>query len=275
MPPAKQELHLEVAAKPTSTRGGRVEKRMNEACKRVNVLIVDDDLAFTKKVEQHLQRCDMSTTVAHTPAKALEICEKREPDVIIANLDFDHNSGAEILRNLRDGGSIPVVVTGNHRSENDLLAWLEAGADEYLSKPLSMRELSMRISALVRRRLANSVQNQLKTESGRWLFGGWELHLRTRQLRHPSGRPVPLTKGEYTLLVAFLEAANQPLSREFLQRATRIHEDIFDRSVDVQVMRLRRKIEVDPRAPQIIKTARGIGYVFSIDANRAYTKSRF
>ncbi|RWN87399.1 MAG: response regulator transcription factor [Mesorhizobium sp.] len=246
---------------------------MNEACKTVNVLIVDDDLAFIKTVELHLQRCDMSTTVAHTHAKALELREKREPDVIIASLDFDHSGGAEILRNLRDGGSIPIVVTGNHRSENDRLAWLEAGADEYLSKPLSMLELSMRINALVRRRLATSVQNQPKTESGRWLFGGWELRLRTRQLRHPSGRPVPLTKGEYTLLVAFLEAANQPLSREYLQRATRIHEDIFDRSVDVQVLRLRRKIEVDARAPQIIKTARGIGYVFSIDAKRAYTKS--
>ncbi|CDX20954.1 DNA-binding response regulator in two-component regulatory system with EnvZ [Mesorhizobium plurifarium] len=243
---------------------------MNEARRTVNVLIVDDDLVFIKAVELHLQGWDMSTNVAHTHAKAVELREKRAPDVIIANLNCDHSGGAEILQNLRGGGSIPIVVTGNHLNEHDMLAWLEAGADECLSKPLSMRELSMRVNALVRRRLAT--QSQPKTESGRWLFGGWELRLRTRQLRDPSGRPVPLTRGEYTLLVAFLEAANQPLSREYLQRATRIHEDISDRSLDVQVLRLRRKIEVNARVPQIIKTARGIGYVFSIDAERVDTK---
>ncbi|RNJ41453.1 hypothetical protein B5V01_00125 [Mesorhizobium erdmanii] len=205
------ELQLEGCGQTSTDQvGASGEKNMNEACKTVNVLIVDDDLVFIKTVEQHLQRCDMSTTVAHTHAKALELREKREPDVIIANLDFDHSRGAEILRNLRDGGSIPIVVTGNHRSENDMLAWLEAGADEYLSKPLSMRELSMRINALVRRRLATSVQNQPKTESGRWLFGGWELRLRTRQLRHPSGRGQYRSQRENTLF--WLPSSRRPIS---------------------------------------------------------------
>src|SRR5205085_8619263 len=101
-------------------------------------------------------------------------------------------------------------------------------------------------------------------EKGRYRFCGWQLDRRTRRLSNPEDRPVALTKGEYALLVAFLEAPQRPLSREHLLQATRIHEDVFDRSIDVQVLRLRRKLDTDPSAPSIIQTERSVGYMFAL-----------
>ena len=99
--------------------------------------------------------------------------------------------------------------------------------------------------------------------------GGWRLDRRSRRLIDPRERPVALSKSEYALLVAFLDAPERPLSREYLLQATRLHEDIFDRSIDVQVLRLRRKLEVDPKAPRVIRTERGVGYVFAIPVEQS------
>jgi DNA-binding response OmpR family regulator len=99
-------------------------------------------------------------------------------------------------------------------------------------------------------------------------FCGWHLDGKIRQLTDPSGAPVALTKGEYALLIAFLDAPQRPLSREHLLQATRMHEDVFDRSIDVQILRLRRKLERDPSAPSVIKTERGVGYVFAVAVER-------
>ena len=101
-------------------------------------------------------------------------------------------------------------------------------------------------------------------ERGRCRFGGWQLDRRNRRLTDPKRIPVALTKGEYALLIAFLDAPQRPLSREHLLQATRIHKDVFDRSIDVQVLRLRRKLESDPNAPRVILTERGVGYVFAL-----------
>jgi len=101
-------------------------------------------------------------------------------------------------------------------------------------------------------------------ERGGYRFDGWQLERRNRRLLDPNGTPVALSKGEYALLLAFLEAPQRPLSRENLLQATRIHEDIFDRSIDVQVLRLRRKLEVNPSAPRVIQTERGVGYIFTL-----------
>ena len=101
-------------------------------------------------------------------------------------------------------------------------------------------------------------------ERGGYRFNGWRLERRSRRLVDPDEKSVPLSKGEYALLLAFLEAPGRPLAREHLLRATRVHEDIFDRSIDVQVLRLRRKLEADPHAARMIRTERGIGYVFAL-----------
>src|SRR6266446_4850853 len=124
------------------------------------------------------------------------------------------------------------------------------------------------IRAVLRRQEAGRAVTSRDAERGRCKFGGWQLERRTRRLTDPNGTEVALTKGEYALLTAFLDAPQRPLSREHLLQATRGHEDIFDRSIDVQILRLRRKLETDPSAPNIIRTERGIGYVFALPVER-------
>ncbi|KAA3448001.1 DNA-binding response regulator [Mesorhizobium sp. SARCC-RB16n] len=235
---------------------------MSEARKIGSVLIVDDVLALILTMEEHVLRSNLSTTAAGAHAEALKISQELKPDVVIASLDPGQNDPG-LLRDLRNLGDVSVIVVESRRGEHDKVVRFESGADECLSK---MRELLVRVDALVTSRLVAPVEAPKRSQSGKWLFGGWELRLKTRQLRDPSGTLVPLTQGEYALLFAFLEAAERPLSREYLQRATRVHGEISDRSIDVQILRLRRKLETDARAPRLIKTKRGVGYVFSIPA---------
>jgi DNA-binding response OmpR family regulator len=188
-----------------------------------------------------------------------------EPDLVILDLGLDQEDGLDLLREIRTRSDVPVIIiTGDRRDEIDRVVGLELGADDYITKPFSLRELLARIRAVLRRQEAGRTVVQRDPERGRYRFGGWQLDRRIRRLIDPRGGQVTLTKGEYALLTAFLDAPQRPLSREQLLRATRVHEDIFDRSIDVQILRLRRKLEPDPSAPQIIQTERGIGYVFAL-----------
>ena len=159
------------------------------------------------------------------------------------------------------------ITTGHRRDEIDRVVGLELGADDYITKPFGLRELLARIRAVLRRREARQAPPR-DSETGRCRFGGWQLDRRNRRLSDFNGVSVALTKGEYALLIAFLDAPQRPLSREHLLQATRMHEDIFDRSIDVQVLRLRRKLETDPNAPRVILTERGVGYVFALPVER-------
>jgi len=156
-----------------------------------------------------------------------------------------------------------IIVTGNRADEIDRVVGLELGADDYLTKPFGLRELLARVRAVLRRLDRARAVPPSEHERGGYQFSGWRLSLRTRHLTAPTGADVALTKGEYALLVAFLDAPQRPLSREHLLQATRVHEDVFDRSIDVQILRLRRKLEQDPSAPQMIQTERGVGYIFA------------
>ncbi len=231
-----------------------------------SVLIVDNDPALGTTIAEYLARNDMVTKLTATRAEALTVYQKLVPDLIILNLKLHQDDGLDVLRDFRSSSDVPVIMTGGELEESDRVVGLELGADDYLTIPFGLRELLARIRAVMRRRSA-SINRQ--TETGKWRFGGWELRLKARQLLDPSGRQVPLTKGEYALLLALVEAAGRPLSREYLLQATRIHEDIYDRSIDVQILRLRRKLETDASAPKVIRTERGIGYVFAIPTQRA------
>jgi two-component system OmpR family response regulator len=187
-----------------------------------------------------------------------------EPSLIILDLQLGQDDGLDILRDIRSSSDVPVIVmTGQRPDEIDRVVGLELGADDYIVKPFSPREMLARVRAVLRRHEMGRAARARDPERGGYRFNGWRLERRSRRLVDASGTPISLSKGEYTLLVAFLEAPQRPLSREHLLQATRIHEDIFDRSIDVQIVRLRRKLEVDPSAPHIIQTERGVGYVFA------------
>jgi two-component system, OmpR family, response regulator len=185
--------------------------------------------------------------------------------LIILDFRTGEDDGLVLLRDIRSRSDVPVIITAGDRcDEIDRVVALELGADDYVTKPFSLRELLARVRAVLRRQNIGRTTRVHAPERGGFRFGGWHLERRTRRLLDPNGNPVLLTKGEYALLVAFLEAPQRPLSREQLLQATRIYEDVFDRSIDVQILRLRRKLESDANAPRIIRTERGVGYLFAL-----------
>jgi DNA-binding response OmpR family regulator len=193
-----------------------------------------------------------------------------EVNLVILDLRLGLEDGLDLLREVRLGSDVPVIIiTGHRRDDIDRVVGLELGADDYVTKPFNLRELLARVRAVLRRFDVGRTAPTRDPERGRFRFSGWQLDRRVRQLTDPAGALVALTKGEYAMLLAFLEAPQRPLSREHLLQATRVHEDVFDRSIDVQILRLRRKLERDPSAPRVIQTERGVGYVFAIPVERA------
>ncbi len=227
------------------------------------VLLVDDDPTIQHMVENYLEEHNMRTIPAYGRQDLMKQFAISEPSLVILDLRLGQDDGLDLLREIRSRSEVPVIIASGHRcDEIDRVVGLELGADDYLTKPFSLRELLARVRAVLRRQEAVRAISPRRTEAGGWQFGGWRLDRRSRHLTDPAGVPVTLTKGEYALLIAFLEAPQRPLSREHLLQATRVHEDVFDRSIDVQVLRLRRKLEPDPSMPRIIQTERGVGYVF-------------
>jgi DNA-binding response OmpR family regulator len=198
---------------------------------------------------------------------------REEPNLVILDLLLGQEDGLDLLlgqedgldllREIRSRSDVPIIIiTGHRRDEIDRVVGLELGADDYIIKPFGLRELLARIRAQLRRREVGQVATQQDPQQGRCGFAGWQLDRGTRRLTNPDGLPVELTKSEYALLIAFLDTPQRPLSREHLLQATRIHEDLFDRSIDVQVLRLRRKLREGRNEPSLIQTERGAGYVF-------------
>jgi DNA-binding response OmpR family regulator len=225
------------------------------------ITIVDDDLAMRNMLVEYLDEHGMRATPV---ADRLGLIEqlKAEPSLIILDMRLGQDDGLDLLRHIRAASDVPVIViTGHRRDEIDRVIGLELGADDYLTKPFSLRELLARMRNILRRRTSGGEAARPR-KGQRVRFGPWELDRVTRRIQRAGEEPIGLTKNEYALLHAFLDAPNRPLTREHLLRATRVHEDVFDRSIDVQILRLRRKLETDPAAPQIIETVRGVGYIF-------------
>jgi two-component system, OmpR family, response regulator len=227
------------------------------------VLVVDDDPSMQEMLVNYLGQHNMRVLPAARRHDVARQLAQAEPSVVILDLHLGQDDGLDLLRELRARSDVPVIITtGHRRDEIDRVVGLELGADDYVTKPFGLRELLARIRAVLRRQELGRVASHRDAEQGRYRFAGWLLDRRTRRLSNPSGTPVTLTKGEYALLIAFLDAPQRPLGREHLLQATRIHEDVFDRSIDVQILRLRRKLEPDPSRPGLIRTERGVGYVF-------------
>jgi two-component system, OmpR family, response regulator len=229
------------------------------------ILVIHEDSAIPQSLVNYLSERSLSVNCSPMRQVALRAVSCVEPDLILLNDPIGRSDGFRLLKDIRSQSDAPILVTtGEERDEVDRIVALELGADDFLDRPVSPRELLARIRAILRR--CETARNPVRRgrDRGGFRFAGWQLHRRSRRLIAPDGKAVLITKGEYALLIAFLSAPQRPLSREHLLRATRVHEDVFDRSIDVQVLRLRRKLEIHPAQPRFIQTERGVGYVFAI-----------
>jgi two-component system, OmpR family, response regulator len=228
------------------------------------ILVVDDDPATRRLIADYLSQHDFRLYLAASGDEMARILSETPVDLIVLDMKLAGEDGLALIRDLRPRSDVPIIVlTGARREEVDRVIGLELGADDYVLKPFSPRELLARIRAVLRRAEIRDALHDKNEKRTLYRFGDWVLNLRTRQLTAPGGEPVSLTHGEFSLLAAFLQSPQRVLSREQLLAATRMHEDIFDRSVDAQILRLRRKLEVDPSHPALIRTERGAGYIFA------------
>jgi two-component system, OmpR family, response regulator len=229
------------------------------------ILVVDDDPVMNRMVVDYLENRNLRAISASGRQEMSRLLAVGDPSLVLLDLRLGRDDEFDLLNEIRSRSDVPVIIATNpHSNESDRIIGLGLGADDCITKPFGFRELLARIRAVLRRRECTRAEPQRNREPTRCRFGGWELNRRTRRLSDPNGALVTLTKGEYNLLIAFLDAPQRLLSREYLLQATRVHEDIFDRSVDVQILRLRRKLEADPSAPRMIQTERGVGYVFAL-----------
>lgn len=229
------------------------------------ILIVDDDPAMQRMIVGYLNEHKLQAKAVGGRSGLLQALAGREPDLVVLDLHLGEDDGLDILRELRLKSAVPVIlITGDRREEIDRVLGLELGADDYLTKPFGLRELLARVRAALRRRTMDRL-SPAKPRDHIFRFEGWLFDQQQRELSSPQGKAITLTKSEFALLSAFVEAPQRTLSRERLLRATRVHEDVFDRSIDVQILRLRRKLEIDPQAPRFIRTERGVGYRFDVD----------
>jgi DNA-binding response OmpR family regulator len=230
-----------------------------------HIIVVDDDPTLRQMVIKYLEGHNVPTRSASNRTELNRHLEGEHPSLIILDLRLGQDDGLDLLREIRSHSDVPIIITTGHRpDEIDRIVGLELGADDYILKPFSLRELLARVRAVLRRQEMGRAARARDPERGGYRFNGWTLERRGRRLLDANETPVPLSKGEYALLLAFLQAPQRPLTREHLLQATRLHEDIFDRSIDVQVLRLRRKLETDPSAPRVIQTERGVGYLFAL-----------
>jgi two-component system, OmpR family, response regulator len=233
------------------------------------ILIVDDDPQTREVIRRYLEDYSFSVVAASSRTSVQRYLASINPSLVLLDLRLGRDDGLDVLREIRSRSDVPVItMTDDAPDAADRVVALELGADAYISKPVPLRELVALAKAVLRRQEMGRLRRGRDSDRGAYKFAGWRLERRTRQLIDPSGGPVPLTKGQYTLLVTFLDAPQRPLTREYLLQATRANDDIFDRSIDVQVNRLRRKLESDPSSPKMILTHRGVGYVLACDVER-------
>jgi len=230
----------------------------------VHVLAIDDDPSIRQMIADYLADNDMQVTAVGSGREIADIMERHTIDLLILDLKLPGEDGMRIARHLRAESDVPIIMLTGRKDEADRVMGLELGADDYLTKPFSPRELLARIRALLRRSRAHETIADGLSRIRAYRFAGWELNVRLRRLRSPQGEIIPTTNSEFNLLVAFLAAPQRVLSREQLLELSRLHDDeVYDRSVDVQVGRLRRKIEAKGTQTQLIRTERGAGYVFT------------
>jgi two-component system, OmpR family, response regulator len=239
---------------------------VGESATPVHVLAIDDDPSVRQMISDYLFDNDIQVTTLGSGREIAQVMARETIDLLILDLKLPGEDGMQIAQKLRADSDVPIIMLTGRKDEADRVMGLELGADDYLTKPFSPRELLARIRALLRRsRMHETVADSLIRVRA-YRFARWELSVRLRRLTSPRGEIVALTNSEFNLLVVFLAAPRRVLSREQLLDLSRLHNDeVFDRSIDVQVGRLRKKIEPKDTDTPLIRTERGAGYLFAAD----------
>jgi DNA-binding response OmpR family regulator len=216
-------------------------------------------------ITDYLGENELRVTTAATSAEMHDALAEHAIDLLILDLRLGTDDGMQLARKVREESTIPIIMVTGKLDSVDRVMGLELGADDYVTKPFNPRELLARIRAVLRRyQTARELQRTRDDKQRAFRFAGWELNLRTRRLIAPDRQRIVLTNGEFSLLQAFCTAPQRVLTRDQLLDLSRLNSaEVYDRSIDVQILRLRRKIEPDPSQPQYIKTERGAGYIFN------------
>ncbi|MFS2011923.1 response regulator [Azospirillum sp. CT11-132] len=230
----------------------------------MHILAVDDDEPIRELLASYLAGEGYRVTTAQDTASARQALDGDPVDLVVCDLRLPDGDGLGLVRQIRTESQIPVIILSSKDQDVDRIVGLELGADDYLTKPFNPRELLARIKAVLRR-VSSDARPARSADELRAVvqFANWELDLTAQRLRGQEGREVELTKAEFGLLAAFVKRPQRVLTRDQLLDLTRVDgAEVFDRSIDVLILRLRRKIEANPKEPRIIKTERGAGYVF-------------
>jgi two-component system OmpR family response regulator len=228
-----------------------------------HILVVDDQREICDLIEDYLSNEGYRISIANDGAAMRRVMAQSAVDLVILDLMLPGEDGLTLARALRDGSDVGIIILTGRGDTVDRIIGLEMGADDYLPKPFHPRELLARVKSVLRRAPSRTAETAIAGRS-KARFAGWNLDLTSRELRSPAGKEVRLTTGEFDLLAAFVNNANQVLTRDRLLDLARNREaGPYDRTIDVQVGRLRRKLESDPQKPTLIKTVRGSGYIFT------------
>ena len=229
-----------------------------------HILVVDDQQEICDVVQEYLTGEGYRISTAHDGTGMRRVLGQSHVDLVILDLMLPGEDGLTLARQLRNESAIGIIILTGRGETVDRIIGLEMGADDYLPKPFHLRELLARVKSVLRRVQSRIGETPQHGGRSRAHFAGWTLDLSSRELTSPAGEEVRLTTGEFDLLSAFVNNANQVLTRDRLLDLARNREaGPFDRTIDVQVGRLRRKLEDDPQNPVLIKTVRGSGYIFT------------
>ena len=233
-----------------------------------HIAVLDDEVDITLLLANYLQGHGFRVTQVHNGRSLMALMGTDPADLVLLDLGLPGEDGFSIARRMRENWRCGLVIVSGRGDAVDKIVGLEVGADDYVTKPFDLRELVALVKAVLRRLTpeapiaAAAVAVAALPSPDRLRFAGWQLDTAARSLRNPQGEEVPLTGGEFDLLCAFARHPGRVLSRDFLLEETRGREAApFDRTIDVQVGRLRKKIETDADDPQLIKSVRGAGYI--------------
>ena len=227
-----------------------------------HIAVVDDEADITLLLGNYLQDHGFRVTQLHSGRALMATMAADAPALVLLDLGLPGEDGFTIARQLREHWRCGLVIVTGRGDAVDKVVGLEVGADDYVTKPFDLRELLARIKAVLRRMTPADEPVAATPRRDRFRFAAWELDIAARRLSDASGRETALTAGEFDLLSAFARHPGRVLSRDFLLEQTRGRDGApFDRTIDVQIGRLRKKLEADPEDPQIIKSVRGAGYI--------------